>query len=151
MIAYAVLYFGLTSVAFALAYMYYDQENSKYEKLKIQVYETAQRNLEMYKKNKEVTDTASELHLKVVSLEGKVFEMQTEVNSVQEHCQKLKCGQIELHEKISKKRPKISIPKGPIQIEILGPTKKKGKDVPPPLPQYTPPKNLGKKKEKVRA
>lgn len=147
MTSYVVLYLGLTAVAFALAYMYYDQESARYAKLREQVQETSQRNLEVYKRNKEIEETASELHKKIVVLENKVFEMEVEVNSAQEHCQKLKCGQIDLQEKLSKKRPRISIPKGPIQIEILGPTKKPKDDIPP----YVPPKNMGKKKDKVRA
>lgn len=49
-----------------------------------------------------------------------------EVQAVQEHCVKLREGQYDLQNQISKKRPLIELPKGPFQFEIYTPTKNMG-------------------------
>lgn len=67
-------------------------------------------------------------------------ETSKECDATQDHCAKLREGQIELRDMISKRRPVTKI-QGPIQIEILTPTKRypgvakpKQQTTPPPPP-----------------
>lgn len=67
------------------------------------------------------------------------------ISEMQKHCARLRAGQIKLDEKLSKKRPLLSMP-GPIQVEIYHPQGAFGvvrdRKV---APGVHPSKNLGKK------
>lgn len=65
-------------------------------------------------------------------------ETSKECDAAQDHCAKLREGQIELRDMISKRRPVTKI-QGPIQIEILTPSKRYP-GVVKPKPQQTQPK-----------
>lgn len=122
-LAYLVLFVGVVAMLAAILYLVQSGEHSRYEELKAQVAETSQRNLEMYKRNQDVTGSYKEVL-------GQLQDAQNELAKLQEHCGKLRAGQIDLQDQVSKKRPQLGL-SGPIQIEI-----------------YHPARNLGRKKTK---
>ena len=73
-----------------------------------------------------------------------------ECDAAQDHCAKLREGQIQIQDSISKKRPVTRI-QGPIQIEILTPTKRYPGTVKPKQQTKPPtlPKTKGRPKKKT--
>lgn len=127
MMSYIVFYLGVTAVIAAGLYMFHDNETSKYSKLQKQIQEVAQRNLEVWKTNKEYKDGFDAAWARLLAVEGKISELSVEVESLQTHCAKLRKSQLSLQEKVSTKRPLIKLPTGAIQVEIFTPSRGLGK------------------------
>lgn len=125
MLAYGLLYVGLTAICLALAYMGYDYQNGELLKLKTQLADASRNNLEGYKRNREMRDELVDLQGQMTLVENRMSQLEMEQAAVHEHFERMKLGQMDLQDKVSRKRPQIKIPRGPIQIEILGPTKGK--------------------------
>ena len=117
-----VFYLGILAITFAIIYMMNDQENFKF-----------------FKVNQELSNLKiSLLYLKSVpdkvgAAEAKVEELKKEVEALQDHCASLRKSQLNIQDKVSKKRPLLGFT-GPLQVEILP-------------GDYKPPKNLGGKKK----
>jgi hypothetical protein len=137
MLSYGLLYIGLTAVVLAIIYMFHNNEESRYKDLKGQVglcvTKSAQLGLRMdvLVTSINATDTTMvDIKNLVVTSAETAKQACEETSRLQEHCAKLRASQINLQDKLSRKRPLLGV-SGPIQVEI-----------------YTPTKNLGKKKTK---
>lgn len=131
--SYALLYIGLTAVVLAIVYMFHNNEESRYIELKEQVglcmSKSEQLGLRMNVLVTSINDTDTVMNdIKTLAFNSAETAKQAcEGNTeLQEHCAKLRQSQMELQDKLSKKRPLLKVP-SPIQIEIYTPTKNLGK------------------------
>ncbi len=130
LIAYAVFYAGIVAIALSIIYLLDSKSQVKQTELTEKIAEVASRNLEMYKEIREFKSCHARLMAENEAYVADVIEAKQEVNKLQEHCARLRQGQINLQDKVSKRRPVLKM-EGPIQVEI-----------------YSPKKNLGAKKSK---
>jgi len=166
MLGYGVLYLGLTLVTLALVYMFHESEESKYNEVKSQVAGVAQSNLRN-------TTIVNELQNNIDQMTSDIRESLAQTKSMmseamassakacmdaahsQTHCEKLRRSMQTLEAEVAAKKEPVRF-SGPIQIEILRPTKK-SKPIIPNIPKsldelkgnspeaYRPKKKLGKK------
>lgn len=130
MIAYGVLYVGLTACAFALVYMFNESEGEKIARIENRLTDlvTQMTAVPRLEKQQDV------LAMTTTETAKKTNDLALEVEKLQEHCAMLGKEHRHLQDEVGKKKPILGF-SGPLQVEILS-----GK------PPFTPPKHLGKKK-----
>ncbi len=65
-----------------------------------------------------IAATGASNELRMNDILKRATEAEKQIASMQEHCVNLREGQYRLQDSISKKRPVIKVPKGPIEVEI---------------------------------
>ncbi len=140
-----ILFLGCVAIVFVFAYWMKERDDKFAQEIRGKM---SQFNLswQTWEKNAHLKyvshDELSSAHLKMSDSWREMFDSvcrgsekmrkdtKKEIEAVQDHCAKLREGQFDLQNQVSKKRPLIKLPTGPIQVEI-----------------YTPSKNMGGKKQ----
>lgn len=81
------------------------------------------------KKTEEISNIARTNDIRVTDLLKQVVETQAEVQALQDHFAKLRESHFDLNGRVSKKRPIVKLPTGPIQVEIYQRTAEPAKTV----------------------
>lgn len=96
------------------------------------------------KSNEELKEIVTANDLRMKDLIKRQAELENEIESVQVHCEKLHHGQHALNDRISKKRPVIKMPSGPIAVEIYQQPSTYDPSNPPPKLQPLKKRGLGR-------
>lgn len=147
--SYGLFFLGCVAIVFAFAYWMKDRDDEFARQMRQEqsnmklAWDAFQKNLhlkyvtqdEMNSAILKLSDSWRESYDLMCKDRAQTYKLlKKDIADVQDHCARLREGQFELQNQVSKKRPLIRIPKGPIQLEI-----------------YTPSKNLGSKKPKKAA
>lgn len=150
MFGYAILWTGATLLCAALAYMKGQEDDGFVNSLNQKILDVK---LECSHKVENLAKNFSALREAAIDIdkayERKIVDLCKETASAQDHCAKIRKSMAQLEHDLAIKKEPIKF-SGPIQIEILRPTKKAKplmpKDESPDV-SYIPKKTLGKKKK----
>lgn len=124
MLGYGILFIGLIAIVLAIIYLVHDKEEGRYQKVSLKLSETSKRNVDLFAENKKLHEKFKLVEEKIDEFSRKIEDSEKTIDDIQTHCAKLRKSQISLQDQISKKRPLIKMPKGPIAIEVYTPTTK---------------------------
>jgi len=117
-----LIFAACVAVMFVAVYVYNKADDTAYDKVQksFAAYKVDQEILldEISKRANEAATLSANHESTIAELVKRVDEMEAEIDRAQDHFEKLRGQQFDLQNTISKKRPIVKMPSGPIQVEI---------------------------------